>query len=116
MGKSPIRGTIYFSRTGRAKVHPVKGQPLSLARGASGTALHGDLVELFRLPPKKKERKRGKERPPRFEVRKIIRRETDEFLGYFSTEIGRPVITSENPRIPIPFKILGDVKGINEQD
>jgi hypothetical protein len=115
MGKSPIRGTIYFSRTGRAKVHPDKGQPLSLARGASGTALHGDLVELFRLPPKKKERKRGKERPPRFEVRKIIRRETDEFLGYFSTEIGRPVITSENPRIPIPFKILGEVKEINEE-
>jgi ribonuclease R len=116
MGKSPIRGIIYFSRTGRAKVHPDKGQPISLARGASGTSLHGDLVELYRLPPKKKERNRSKERPPRFEVRKIIRRETDEFLGFFSTEIGRPVITSENPRIPIPFKILGEVKEINEQD
>ena len=116
MGKSPIRGTIYFSRVGRAKVHPEKGQPISLARGSSGTALHGDLVELFRLPPKKKERKRGNERPPRFEVRKIIRRETNEFLGNFSAEIGRPVITSENPRIPIPFKILGEVKGINEGD
>ncbi len=116
MGKPSLRGKIFFGRTGRAKVLLEGSQPIPLARGASGTALHGDLVELFRLPPKKKERKRAKDRPPRFEVRKIIRRETDEFLGYFSTEIGRPVITSENPRIPIPFKILGDVKGINEGD
>jgi len=116
VGKPSLRGQIFFGRTGRAKVFLEGSQTIPLARGASGTALHGDFVELFRLPPKKKERKRGKERPPRFEVRKIVRRETDEFLGYFSTEIGRPVITSENPRIPIPFKILGEVKGINEHD
>ena len=45
----------------------------SLARGAGGTGLHGDLVELYSLPPKKKDRKKkgSKARPPRFEVRKF---------------------------------------------
>ena len=55
VGKNKVRGTLYFGKQGRAKV-VVEGrdEPISLARGASGTALHGDLVELQVLPPKKK--------------------------------------------------------------
>ncbi len=91
-----------------------------MARGASSTALHGDLIELFRLPPRKKDKKSskrtGKPKPPRFEVRKIVKRNTDEFLGFFSKELGRPLVHTENSRIPIPFKVMGDVRNAQEQD
>jgi len=48
---------LLFGKQGRAKVHAESfGQePIALARGASSTALHGDLVELRALAPKKKE-------------------------------------------------------------
>lgn len=91
-----------------------------MARGASSTALHGDLIELFRLPPKKKDKKKfkhgGKPKPHRFEVRKIVKRNTDEFLGFFSHELGRTLVHTENSRIPIPFKVMGDTKNAQEHD
>ena len=91
-----------------------------MARGATSTALHGDLVELYQLPPKKKDRKltkrTGKKRPPRFEVRKIVQRNTDEFLGVYSKEQGRSLVNTENSRIPIPFKVMGDTKNAQELD
>ena len=91
-----------------------------MAQGASSTALHGDIVELYRLPPKKKGKKLSKntrkQKPPRYEVRKIVKRNTDEFLGVFSTDLGRPLINTLNSRIPIPFKVLGDLKNAQEQD
>ena len=76
-------------------------------------------MELFEVAPKKKKKPKRKLKstpPPRYEVKRIIKRETDQFLGYFSTELGRPLVTSENPRIPIPFKILGNSKKIKEND
>ena len=91
-----------------------------MARGASGTSLHGDLIELYQLPPKKKDRKAtkqtGKKKPPRFEVRKVVKRNTDEFIGVFSNERGRALVNSENSRIPIPFKVMGDTKNAQELD
>ena len=106
-------GILYFGRHGRAKV-VVDGldEPISLARGASGTALHGDSVELHTLPPKKNkfERKKIKRKPAklRYEVKKVVKRGTDEFLGYLKKDPGRSLVDAENSRLFIPFKILGD--------
>ena len=94
---------------GRAKVHleSANQEPVALARGASSTALHGDLVELRSLPPKKKKfdrrKKRYKEQKTRYEVRKILRRETNEFLGYLKKDLGRFLVEAENSRLFIPF-------------
>ena len=76
------------------------------------------MVELFTLPPKKKDKKKkfGKPKPPRYEVGRIVRRKTDEFLGFFSSEIGRPIVNSENSRVPMPFKVMGDTKNAQEND
>ena len=76
------------------------------------------MVELFTLPPKKKDKKKkfGKPKPPRYDVGRIVRRKTDEFLGFFSSEIGRPIVNSENSRIPMPFKVMGDTKNAQEND
>jgi len=120
VGKPTVRGILSFGRNGRCRVllGEKAGEFVSLARGASGTGLHGDLVELFSLPPKKRDRKRKglKPKPPRFEVRKIVKRETNEFLGFFSQEHNRPVVQSENSRIRIPFKVIGDTKKAQEND
>ena len=121
MGKNKVRGSLFFGRQGRAKV-VVDGwdEPISLARGASGTALHGDLVELQVLPPKKKKtdrrKNRGKSPKLRYEVRKIVKRETTNFLGYLKKDIGRFLIQAENSRLFVPFKILGDVRKAREGD
>ena len=121
MGKGKVRGTLYFGRQGRAKVH-VEGwdEPISLARGASATALHGDLVELQVLPPKKKKtdrrKNRGKSPKLRYEVRKIVKRETINFLGFLKKDLGRFLIQAENSRLFVPFKILGDVRRAEEGD
>jgi hypothetical protein len=55
VGKTKVHGVLFFGKQGRAKVI-VEGQeePISLAKGYSGTALHGDTVELIALPPKKR--------------------------------------------------------------
>jgi ribonuclease R len=88
-----------------------------LARGSSSTALHGDIVELFRLPPKKdRKKKTRKPKVQRFEVRKVVKRNTDEFLGSFTRESGRSLVQSENSRIPMPFKVMGDVRKAQEND
>ncbi len=119
MGKPTVRGILSFGRNGRCRVLLGDGEEfISLARGASGTGLHGDLVELFSLPPKKRDRKRKglKPKPPRFEVRKIVKRGTNEFLGFFSQEFNRPVVQSENSRVRIPFKVMGDTKNAQEND
>ena len=55
MGKEKVHGVLYFGKQGRAKVVVEDGAtPISLAKGASGTALHGDTVQLRVLPPKKR--------------------------------------------------------------
>ena len=55
MSKDRVSGILFFGKQGRAKVF-VEGldEPISLARGASGTALHGDLVELQVLGPRRR--------------------------------------------------------------
>jgi len=118
VGKSTVRGTLFFGHNGRCKVLVDTGDSIPLARGASGVGLHGDTVELFRLPPKKKDRlrKKSKPKPPKYEVRKIIKRNTDEFLGYFSEEMRRPLVRSENSKIAIPFKVMGDTKSAKDYD
>ena len=119
MGKTTVRGTLSFGRNGRSRVNfEDSSDSISLARRNSGTGLHGDIVELFRLPPKKKDRKKKgtKPKPPRYEVGKIVKRNTDEFLGHFSQEIGRPMVRSENSRVPVPFKVMGDTRNAQEQD
>ena len=121
MGKTKVHGVLFFGKQGRAKVI-VEGQnePISLAKGYSGTALHGDTVELIALPPKKRKfdrKKRGnREGKQRFEVRKIVKRGTTEFLGYLKKDLGRALVQAENSRFFIPFKILGDVRNGTEQD
>lgn len=115
MGKEKVRGVLFFGRQGRAKVHADGlDEPISLARGASGTALHGDTVELRVLPPKKKkfDRRKGRGKPAkvRHEVGKIVKRETHEFLGYLKRDSGRNLVQAENSRLFIPFKILGDAR------
>jgi ribonuclease R len=121
VGKDKVRGTLFFGRQGRAKVI-VEGrdEPISLAKGASSTALHGDLVELQVLPPKKKKsdrrRHRGKPVKLRYEVRKIVKRETINFLGFLKKDLGRSLVRAENSRLFIPFKILGDTRNAEEED
>jgi ribonuclease R len=121
VGKDKVRGTLFFGRQGRAKVvMEGRDEPISLAKGASGTALHGDLVELQVLPPKKKKgdrrRHRGKPVKLRYEVRKIVKRETVNFLGYLKKDIGRSLVRAENSRLFVPFKILGDTRNAQEGD
>ena len=122
MSKDRVSGILFFGKQGRAKVF-VEGldEPISLARGASGTALHGDLVELQVLGPRKKnkyQRRKSKGKPvkTRYEVRKVLKRETDEFLGYLSNDHGRLLVNAENSRLFIPFKILGDTRNGNPDD
>ena len=121
MSKGKITGTLYFGKQGRAKVI-VEGwdEPVSLAKGYSGTALHGDTVELHVLPPKKKKLVRknrpGKSTKARYEVKKIVKRETDEFLGYLQEESGRTSVNAENSRLFIPFKIMGDARNAQPHD
>ncbi|MEC8354991.1 MAG: RNB domain-containing ribonuclease [Verrucomicrobiota bacterium] len=113
MSKDKIIGVLYFGRQGRARV-VVDGwdESISIARGASGTALHGDSVELHILPPKKNkfDRRKNKGKPAklRYEVKKVVKRGTDEFLGYLKKDPGRSLVDAENSRLFIPFKILGD--------
>ena len=113
---------MLFGKQGRAKVFldSSKGEPIALAKGASSTALHGDLVELRPLPPKKnkfdRRKKKTKEQKSRYEVRKIVRRNTTEFLGYLRKDLGRFLVNAENSRLFIPFKILGDVRKGNPED
>jgi len=113
---------LLFGKQGRAKVRLESSgsEPIALARGASSTALHGDLVELRPLPPKKKKfdrrKKKFRDQKPRYEVRKIVRRETHEFLGYLKKDLGRFLIEAENSRLFIPFKILGDTRKGNPGD
>ena len=113
---------MLFGKQGRAKVYleSANKEPISLARGASSTALHGDLVELRSLAPKKKKfdrrKKRFKEQKIRYEVRKIVRRETNEFLGYLKKDLGRFLVEAENSRLFIPFKILGDTRKAAPED
>ena len=106
---------MLFGKQGRAKVYVDSIEEcISLAKGASSTALHGDLVELRILSPKKKKNERRKNRhrvqKDRFEVRKVIKRGTHEFLGYLRKDLGRFLIEAENSRLFVPFKILGDVR------
>ena len=93
MGKIKVHGVLFFGKQGRAKVFVEdRDEPIALAKGSSGTALHGDTVELVSLPPKKKkfDRRKRDKRPSktRFEVRKIIKRGTTEFLGYLKKRLG----------------------------
>ena len=82
--------------------------------------MHGDLVELHVLPPKKKKtdrrKNRGKSPRLRYEVRKIAKRETTNFLGYLKRDLGRFLIQAENSRLFVPFKILGDDRRAEEGD
>ena len=121
MSKGKITGTLYFGKQGRAKVI-VEGwdEPVSLAKGYSGTALHGDTVELHVLPPKKKnfvrKNRPGKSSKARYEVRKVVKREIDEFLGYLQEDSGRSSVNAENSRLFIPFKIMGDTRNAQPHD
>ncbi len=121
MGKYKVHGVLYFGKQGRAKVIVEEGgEPISLAKGASGTALHGDTVQLRELPPKKKKFERRKKLKKavkkRFEVHKVMKRGTVDFLGYLRKDIGRSLVQAENSRLFIPFKILGDTRRAEEND
>ena len=113
MGKEAVHGVLYFRRDGRASVHVEgKNEPIPLAKGASGTALHGDEVRLRRLSQKSRKGSRKKNfgrKPskPRYEVVKIQKRGTDEFLGYLQKIGQRRIIQAENSRFFAPFKIVG---------
>ena len=80
----------------------------------------GHTVELYALPPNKKklERKKRQKKPPktRYEVRKIIKRGTTDFLGYLRKDLGRSLVQAENSRLFVPFKILGDQRSAVEHD
>ena len=119
MAKQKVHGVLFFGKQGRAKVFVEESdESISLAKGYTGTALHGDTVELISLPPKKKkfDRKKKDKRKQRFEVRRIIKRGTREFLGYIKKDIGRSLVQAENSRLFIPFKILGDLRNADEND
>ena len=121
MGRDKIHGVLYFGKQGRAKVViEGKNEPIALAKGYSSTALHGDTVELTVLPSKKKKfdrKKRVKKAPKlRYEVRKIVKRGTRDFLGYLRRDLGRSLVQAENSRLFVPFKILGDDRRAKEHD
>ena len=121
MGREKVHGVLYFGKQGRAKVVVEgKDEPIALAKGSSGTAIHGDTVELTVLPSKKKkfDRKKRDRKPPkaRYEVRKIIKRGTTEFLGFLRRDLGRSLVQAENSRLFVPFKILGDPRNAVEHD
>ena len=121
MGKEKVQGVLYFGKQGRAKVVVEgKNEPIALAKGSSGTAIHGDTVELTTLPSKKKkfpQRKKDKKPPKsRYEVRKITKRGTTDFLGYLRRDLGRSLVQAENSRLFVPFKILGDQRNAVEHD
>ena len=61
MAKQKVHGVLFFGKQGRAKVF-VEGsdESISLAKGYTGTALHGDTVEIISLPPKKEIRSQKK--------------------------------------------------------
>ena len=121
MGKEKVHGVLYFGKQGRAKVVVEDGAtPISLAKGASGTALHGDTVQLRVLPPKKRslieKKKDRKPRKKRYEVLKVVKRGTTDFLGFLKQDLGRALVQAENSRLFVPFKILGDTRRAEEND
>jgi len=121
VGRDKIHGVLYFGKQGRAKVViEGKNEPIALAKGYSSTALHGDTVELTVLPSKKKkfDRKQRVKKAPklRYEVRKIVKRGTRDFLGYLRRDLGRSLVQAENSRLFVPFKILGDDRRAEEHD
>ena len=121
MGREKVQGVLYFGKQGRAKVVlDGKNEPIALAKGSSGTAIHGDTVELTVLPSKRKQfdkKKKDRKPPkPRYEVRKIIKRGTTDFLGYLRRDLGRSLVQAENSRLFVPFKILGDQRNAVEHD
>jgi len=121
VGRDKIHGVLYFGKQGRAKVViEGKNEPIALAKGYSSTALHGDTVELTVLPSKKKKfdrKKRVKKAPKlRYEVRKIVKRGTRDFLGYLRRDLGRSLVQAENSRLFVPFKVLGDDRRAEEHD
>ena len=114
VGKDSVHGILFFRRNGRAGVR-IEGRedPISLAQGASGTALDGDEVELRRFPPRKakgkpKKKFGGKPGKPRYGVAKILKRGTDEFLGYLSQSGKKTTLVAESSRLHVPFKVVGD--------
>ena len=52
----------------------------------------------------------------RYEVKKVVKRETDEFLGYLKNDTGRSLVDAENSRLFVPFKILGDTRNAQPED
>jgi len=63
VGREKVQGVLYFGKQGRAKVVvDGKSEPITLAKGSSGTAIHGDSVELTVLPSKRKQFNQKKRR------------------------------------------------------
>ena len=65
------------------------------------------------MSEKKRPNKGGK---LRYEVKKVVKRETDEFLGYLKNDTGRSLVDAENSRLFVPFKILGDTRNAQPED
>ena len=73
--------------------------------------------ENFHLKRKNQiEEKKKKVVKPRYEVSKVLKRETQEFLGVIKKDLGRFLVQAENTRLFVPFKILGDSRNAVELD
>ena len=114
MGKNSVHGVLFFRRNGRAAVK-IEGRDerISLAKGATATALDGDKVELRRLPSRRSKGKpknkfAEKSAKTRYVVAKVLERGTNQFLGYLSKSGKKTTLVAENSRLHVPFKVTGD--------
>ena len=109
MGKSLTRGVLVFGRNGKAYVDvPGRRRSVQLAKGCSGTAMHGDEVEIRSSTRQKKKRGQdSKSKRSRYQVVKILSRGVDEFLGY-ALRAGKTFkIRPEDSRLPVTFELSG---------
>ena len=97
----------------------VQTTPFPWHEGRPVLALHGDTVELQALPPKTSSLGEGtRPNPKSFATRlkELPNEEPMNFLAISKKDLGRLLITAENARLFIPFKILGDARNAQAED
>ena len=109
MGKLITRGVLLFRRNGKAYVE-IQGRrkTVQLTKAGTTTALHGDEVEIRPTVRKKSRVRRSQpQHGGRYEVKKVLVRNFDQFLGYAVRSGQNWIIRPEDSRIRPDFVICG---------
>jgi ribonuclease R len=111
VGKSITRGVLLFRRNGKAYAEITgRSKSILIPKGSTGTALHGDEVEIRPTARKKsKMRDNRLENRGRYEVSQVLTRIFDQFLGYARKHGPKWTIRAEDSRVLASFDLCGKV-------